>query len=47
MVNQKISLPTSGGTYNIYSTFQNKGIQATVEDALGKHLHLVTHLVIM
>jgi hypothetical protein len=29
----KISLPTSGGTYNIYSTFQNKGIQATVEDA--------------
>jgi hypothetical protein len=43
----KISLPTSGGTYNIY-TFQNKGIQATVEDAnLRKHLHLVTHLVIM
>jgi hypothetical protein len=25
----KISLPTSGGTYNIYSTFQNKGIQAS------------------
>lgn len=29
----KLELPTSAGTYTIYSTFQNKGISSSVEDA--------------
>ncbi len=29
----KLTLPTSAGTYTIYSTFQNKNIPLTVEDA--------------
>ena len=29
----KLSLPTSAGTYTIYSTFQDKGLSTSVEDA--------------
>jgi hypothetical protein len=29
----KLVLPTSAGTFNIYSTYQNKGISTTLEDA--------------
>ena len=31
--NLKLTVPTSAGTYTIYSTFQNKNIPLTVEDA--------------
>lgn len=29
----KLELPTSAGTYTIYSTFQNKGVSSKIEDA--------------
>lgn len=38
----KIILPTSAGTYTIYSTFQSKGTSAKVEDANVRETSVVT-----
>jgi len=38
----KLELPTSAGTYTIYSTFQNKGISSSVEDANIRDTSVVT-----
>jgi hypothetical protein len=38
----KVSLTTTGGTYDIYSTFQNKSIPLTVEDANYRETSPVT-----
>jgi hypothetical protein len=38
----KLSLPTSAGTYTIYSTFQDKGLSTSVEDANITETSVVT-----
>jgi hypothetical protein len=40
----KLSLPTSAGTFTLYSTFQNIGLNATREDATYKELSTTTNL---
>jgi len=41
----KISIPTSAGTFTVYSTFQNKGVSSTKEDATYKDTsNTTTHL---
>lgn len=41
----KLTLPTTGGTYNIYSTFQNKGESLQIEDANIRDTSIVTDFI--